>query len=78
MKLKTSEKSVRLIEAENVIIIEVGMKMRKPEIKKEFEEMFGVKVMKVRTHIKRNKKIAYIKLDPKDQAVDIAAKFGMI
>jgi len=78
MKLKTSEKSVRLIEAENTIVIEINRKMKKPELKKEFEDIFKVKVDKIRTIIKDNKKIAYVKLNKENPAIDIATKFGMI
>jgi len=78
MKLKTSEKSVRLIEAENTIVIEVNRKMKKQEIKKDFEEFFKVKVNKIRTSIKGNKKLAYVKLNKENPAIDIATKFGMI
>jgi large subunit ribosomal protein L23 len=77
-KFKTTEKSVRLIEAENTLIIEVGRKNSKEEIKKEIEKSFNVKVDKVRTHIKDNKKFAYVKLNSKNPAIDIATKFGLI
>jgi len=78
MKLKTTEKSVRLIEANNTILLEVDRKSKKNEIKKEFEELFNVKVDDVNTSIKKNKKIAYIKLNKANPAIDIATKFGMI
>ena len=78
MRLKSTEKAVRLIEAENTIVIETERKQRKDGIKKEFEEIFGVKVDKVRTHIKANKKLAYVKLSPDNLAIDVATKFGMI
>ncbi len=78
IKLKTSEKSVRLIEAENTILIEVEREARKSDIKKEFEEAFKVKVDRVNTFIKDNKKIAYVKLNKKNLAIDVATKFGMI
>ncbi len=74
----TSEKAVRLIEAENVILIETERKKKKPEIKKEFEEIFGVKVEKIRTSIRGNKKYAHVKLDKKNPAIDLATKLGMI
>jgi large subunit ribosomal protein L23 len=77
-KFKTTEKSVRIVEADNTLVIEVGLKDSKDEIKKEVEKMFNVKVMNVRTHIKANKKIAYIRLDKKNPAIDVATKFGVI
>ena len=78
VKLKTSEKSVRLIEAENTLVVETGREARKADIKKEFEEAFDVKVVSVNTNIHKNKKIAYIKLAKENPAIDVATKFGMI
>ena len=78
MRLKSTEKAVRLIEAENTLLIEVSRKDKKEAIKKEFEEIFGVKVEKIRTHIKANKKLAYVKLTKDNLAIDVATKFGMI
>ena len=77
-KFKTTEKSVRLIDAENTLVVVVEMKVQKAEIKKVFEENFGVKVDRVNTLIKDNKKLAYIKLNKKNPAIDIATKFVLI
>jgi len=78
MKFKTTEKSVRLIEAENTLVIEFPLKTRKEVIKKEVEEMFNVKVAKIRGHCKANKKIAYIRLKKENPAIDVATKVGII
>lgn len=78
MKPLTTEKAVKLIEIENTLIFEVDRRKGKEEIKKEFEELFGVKVEKVRTLVNRGKKHAYIKLDKKNPAIDVATKLGMI
>ena len=78
MKLITTEKAVRLIELNNTLIIEVDRRNSKTQIKKDFEEMFKVKVDSINTLIKRNKKIAYIRLNEKNPAIDIATKVGMI
>ncbi len=45
---------------------------------KEIEELFKVKVEKVKTLIRGNKKYAYVKLDKKNPAIDVATKLGMI
>ncbi len=74
----TTEKAVRLIELENILVFEVDRRTNKKEIKKEFERQFGVKVDKVRTLMKGNKKIAYIKLNKKNPAIDIATKLGIM
>lgn len=75
---KTTEKSVRLIEAENVIVLVVNRRARKPQLKKMFEETMKVKVAKINTLVKDNKKLAYIKLKKEYPAIDIATKFGLI
>lgn len=74
----TTEKAVRLIETENTLLFETERQKRKPAIKKEVEETFNVKVDKVRTLIRANKKIAYVKLNKKNPAINIATKLGMI
>jgi len=78
LKPVTSEKAVKLIELENTLIFRVERKSRKSEIKKEFEETFKVGVDKIRTLIRKNEKYAYIKLDKKNPAIDVATKLGMI
>jgi len=78
IKLKVTEKCVRLIEAENTIVIETGRQVQKPEIKKEVEEMFGVKIENMRTQTRNNQKIVFIKLKKEFPAIDVATKFGMI
>lgn len=74
----TTEKAVRLIEAENTLLFETERQRKKPEIKKEIEETFNVKVEKIRVFIKGNKKYCYVKLDKKNPAIDVATKLGMI
>ena len=78
MKPVTTEKAVRILESENKLIFEVERKLKKPEIRKEFEEMFNVKVKEVKTLLRAGKKYAYIRLDKKNPAIDVATKLGMI
>lgn len=78
IKFKTTEKSVRLIEAENKIVIEVARNSKKDKLKKSIEDMFKVKVESINTLIHGNRKYAYIKLNKKNPAIDIATKFGVI
>jgi len=78
LKPRTTEKAVKIIEIENTLVFEVPRRTKKEEIKKELEEMFKVKVQKIRTYIKSNKKFAYVKFDKKNPAIDIATKMGMI
>ncbi len=74
----TTEKTVRLLESENTILFEIDKRAKKPEIKKTVEEVFHVKVDKVRVFSRTNKKFAYIKLNKKNLAIDLATKLGMI
>ncbi len=77
-KFKTTEKTVRVVEINNALVLEVGLRDKKDKIKKEVEETFKVKVNRVNTLIKDNKKYAYIKMDKKNPAIDVATKFGVI
>lgn len=74
----TTEKTVKLIEGENTLVFEVNRRARKGEIKKEIEKMFEVKVEKIRTLIRKNKKIAYVKLKKENLAIDLANKLGIM
>ena len=77
-KVKATEKVVRMIESENLIAFETDRKTTKQEIAKEVEELFDVKVANVRTMTRKNKKIAYVRLNKKNPAIDVATKFGVI
>lgn len=78
MKPLMTEKAVRMIETDNAISFEVSMTKTKEEIKKEAEELLKVKVDKIRTLIKKNKKYAYIKLKGDVLAIDVATKLGLM
>jgi len=77
-KIKSTEKIVKQIEVENILVFVVDRAVSKSEIKKEVETLFNVKVEKVRTHTIKNKKFAYIKLKSEFPAIDIATKLGLI
>lgn len=77
-KVKSTEKIVRQIEADNVLVFVVDRKVNKEMVKKEVEAVFDVKVSKVRTHTMKNKKLAYVKLNMDYPAVDVATKLGMM
>ncbi|MFH1425750.1 MAG: 50S ribosomal protein L23 [archaeon] len=78
LKPVTSEKAVKMIDLDNTILFEIERKEKKENIKKEVENMFSVKVEKVRTLLRGNKKYAYVKLKKENPAIDIATKLGMI
>jgi len=78
MKPIVTEKAVMLIETKNILVFELDKRMSKVEIKKQVEEMFDVKVDKINTLIKKNKKYAYVKLKQNYPAIDVATKLGLI
>jgi large subunit ribosomal protein L23 len=73
-----TEKAIMKVETENILTFLVEEKTTKQELKKEIEELFKVKVEKIRTNIRNNKKIAYVKLNKKDIAIDLATKLGLM
>jgi len=80
MNLKpiVTEKAVMMIERENVLTFETEKERTKDEIKKEVEELFAIKVAKVKTLIRNNKKYAYVKLKKEFLAIDVATKLGLM
>jgi large subunit ribosomal protein L23 len=78
LKPITSEKAVKLIDLDNTLMFKVEKQYDKVQVKNEVEKVFNVKVEKVRTLIRQNKKIAYVRLKKENPAIDIATKLGMI
>lgn len=78
MKPIVTEKAVMMIEAQNVLTFETGKEKTKDEIKKAIEDLFDVKVEKIRTMIRGNKKYAYVKLKKNFPAIDVATKLGLM
>lgn len=75
----STEKSIRLMEAENKLIFVVDRMAKKEEIKKAIEEAFKVKVAKVNTLVSsKGEKRAYVKFSPENPAIDIATKLGLM
>lgn len=78
MKPIMTEKAVMQIERDNVLTFQTSMKKTKEEIKKELEELLKIKIDKIRTLIKNNKKYVYIKLKGSTLAIDVATKLGLM
>ena len=75
----TNEKAVGLIEFQNTLTFVVETKATKPEIKKDIETLFEVKVASVNTLITpTGKKRAYVKLKKGFKADDVAAKLKIV
>jgi|TARA_B100000315_G_scaffold60641_1_gene55113 large subunit ribosomal protein L23 len=80
MNLKpiTTEKAVMLIESQNILTFLTDKQKTKEEIKKELEELFEIKIERIRTLIRNNKKYAYVKLKKEFPAIDLATKLGLM
>jgi large subunit ribosomal protein L23 len=78
MKPLVTEKAVMMIEMANTLSFTFEKQKTKTEIKKDVEELFGVKVDKIKTHIRDNKKYAYVKLKKEFPAINVATKLGII
>lgn len=75
----STEKSIRMMEAENKLTFIVDKKAKKEDIRKEIEETFKVKVERVNTAVTNDgKKKAYVKLSMETPAIDIATQLGLI
>ena len=75
----STEKSIKLMEAENKLIFAVDKHATKEMIKTEIESFFKVKVVGVTTRIGPDaKKRAYVKFSNETPAIDIATRLGLI
>ena len=74
-----SEKNMGLVESENKLVFIVNEKSNKKQVKWAVENLFDVKVDKVNTlNDTKNRKKAFVKLNEKYIALDIATKLGML
>jgi large subunit ribosomal protein L23 len=78
LKPVVTEKAVMMIESQNVLTFQTGKEATRHEIKKEIEDLFKIKIEKVRTLIRGNKKYIYVRLKPQFAAIDIATKLGVM
>lgn len=78
IKPVATEKAIMKVELDNVLTFSIDQKVTKAELKKEVESLFNVKVEKIRTQIRNNQKIAYVKLNKKYLAIDVATKLGLM
>lgn len=78
LKPLITEKAVMLIESQNTLAFITDKNKTKTEIKKQIENIFDVKIDKIRTLIRGNKKYVYAKLNKKNPAIDVATKLGII
>lgn len=75
----STEKTIRLMESDNILIFIVDKKAKKEDIKKEIEELYKVKVVGVNTAVDtKNRKKAYIKFSEETPAIDLATQLGLM
>lgn len=75
----STEKSLRLLEAENKMVFIVDIKANKQRIKEDLEKTFNIKVSKINTLITPGGiKKAYVKFSDETPAIDLATKLGMM
>lgn len=74
-----TEKAISMIDRHNIITYIVDQRATKPEIKKEFESTFGVKVANIRAiNMPVNIKKAYITVAKGYKATDVAGKLKLV
>ena len=74
-----SEDAVTLLEAENKITFIVDVRSDKHDIKRAIQELYEVRVDKVRTLITpEGDKKAFVKLAPEFKAADLAVRLGIL
>jgi len=75
----STEKSIRLMEAENKLQFVVDKRATKMDIKKAIESAFNVKIVKVQTFISQTgEKRAYVRFSDETPAIDVATKLGLM
>lgn len=73
-----TEKSMKLVEMENKLILVVSRSANKTTIRDAVEELYEVKVASVQTNITpKGEKKAYVKLTPDYRAEELATRMGI-
>ena len=75
----STERSLRLMEAENKLVFVVEEKATKQDIKMAVEKVFNTKVTKVNTlRTSKGEKRAYVRFAEGVSAIDIATNLGLM
>ena len=75
----STEKAVRLMEADNKLTFIVNLKATKKDIKDALKKGFGIDITAVRTFITpEGKKKAYVRLPKNKPAIDVATQLGIM
>ncbi|MCW4021300.1 MAG: 50S ribosomal protein L23 [Candidatus Bathyarchaeota archaeon] len=74
-----TEVTSRLIETENKLVFIVNLKAKKKDIRRAVEELYEVKVRDVNVAItSKGEKKAFVRLEPRYSATDIAIRLGIL
>ena len=69
----STEKSIRMMEAENKLVLIVDLKDNVKSIKEDVEKKLGAKVIKINTQVdSKGRKKAYVKFSEETPALDVA------
>ena len=75
----STEKAIRQMESDNVLVFVVDKKASKDEIRKEIESLYKVKIIKINTTIDtKHRKKAYVKFSDETPAIDLATQLGLM
>ena len=78
IKPHVTEKTMNLIDLNNVISFVVLRSANKKQIKRAFEELYEEKVERINTHITpKGEKVAFIKLVEEEMAEELAVRIGV-
>ena len=78
IKPHVTEKTMNLIDLNNVISFVVLRSANKKQIKRAFEELYEEEIARVNTHITtKGEKVAYIKLVEEEMAEELAVRIGV-
>jgi large subunit ribosomal protein L23 len=72
-----SEKTMNLMDRDNILQFVVNVRANKKEIKEAVEQIFDVKIVDVKTRINKYGKMAIVKLSPDYEAEDIGMRVGI-
>ncbi|MEM4295594.1 MAG: 50S ribosomal protein L23 [Candidatus Anstonellales archaeon] len=72
-----TEKIIKLSLKERKLAFFVNINANAQEIKKEIERIFKVKVEKINTHVRKGKKIAYVKFAPEVNIEELATQLNI-
>ncbi len=75
----STEKNIRMMEAENKLIFAVDRKATKKDIKESVEKLFNVKVINVNVAVtSKGRKQAYVRLKSETPAIEVATQLGLM